>query len=70
MPVDAKKLGSNIKKLRQQKKLSQEGLAYHADIRLSNLAKLEGGFNSNPTLQTLGALANVLTNGSIDQLLR
>jgi len=50
--------------------ISQETLARAADLKLSNLAKLEGGFNFNPTLNTLTAIANVLTEGSIDKLLR
>ncbi|MAF13632.1 MAG: transcriptional regulator [Parcubacteria group bacterium] len=70
MRINARKLGKNIKKLRLRVGLSQEALAYKADIRLSNLAKLEGGFNSNPTLQTLVSIASVLTRGSIDALLR
>lgn len=70
MPLRAKKLGKRIKKLRLKKGLSQEALAIKADLRLSNLAKLEGGFNSNPTLQTLASIASVLTRGSIDRLLR
>ena len=70
MRINARKLGKNIKKLRQRFGLSQEALAIKANLRLSNLAKLEGGFNSNPTLATLIAIANVLTNGSIDKLLK
>lgn len=70
MRINAKKLGQNIKKLRLRQGLSQEALAIRAELRLSNLAKLEGGFNSNPTLQTLAAIAGVLSNGSIDQLLK
>ena len=70
MDVNAKKLGRNIKGLRQNRGISQEALAQAANLKLSNLAKLEGGFNSNPTLSTLAAIARVLTNGSIDRLLR
>ena len=70
MRVNAKNLGYNIKKLRLGKGISQEVLARQANLRLSNLAKLEGGFNGNPTLATLVALANVLGEGSIDQLLK
>jgi len=50
--------------------MSQEILARRADLKLSNLAKLEGGFNVNPTLQTLSALASILTGDSIDRLLQ
>lgn len=70
MAVDATKLGQNIKKLRQKKNLSQEFLARKAKLKLSNVAKLEGGFNHNPTLETLLAIAKVLTRGSIDRLLK
>ncbi len=63
-------LGANIKRIRLEKGISQEALARKADLKLSNLAKVEGGFNSNPTLQTLTAIANVLTGGSIDRLLK
>ncbi len=70
MEVNAKKLGHNIKALRQGRGISQESLASAAKLKLSNLAKLEGGFNSNPTLSTLAAIAKVLTNGSIDRLLK
>jgi len=70
MRINSKKLGKNIKKLRLRRKMSQEALAIKADVRLSNLAKLEGGFNSNPTLQTLASIAGVLTEGSIDKLVQ
>ena len=70
MDVNPKILGRNIKNLRLSKGISQDGLARTAKLKLSNLAKLEGGFNSNPTLTTLAAIARVLTNGSIDKLLR
>ena len=70
MRVNPRKLGKNIKNLRYKKGISQEFLVRQADLRLSNLAKLEGGFNSNPTLSTLIAIAQVLTRGSIDKLLR
>ena len=70
MQVNAQKLGHNIKQLRYKQGLSQDGLARAANLKLSNLAKLEGGFNYNPTLATLIAIAKVLTNGSIDKLLQ
>ena len=70
MKVTAKKLGRNIKRLRRKKGISQETLARAADLKLSNLAKLEGGFNSNPTLSTLIALANILAHKSIDRLIK
>lgn len=70
MGINPRKLGNNIKNLRLKKGLSQEALAYKAGIKLSNLAKLEGGFNANPTLETLVLLASVLSSGSIDHLVK
>jgi transcriptional regulator with XRE-family HTH domain len=61
--------GDRLKKLRQRQEISQEELARRSNLKLSNLAKLEGGFNSNPTLQTMAALAKVLSNNSLDVLL-
>ncbi len=69
MPVKNGKLNNNIKKLRQKQGISQEMLARQADLKLSNLAKLEGGFNSNPTLSTLISLALILSKGHVDELL-
>lgn len=70
MKVNARRFGANLKRLRLRKGMSQEILARRADLKLSNLAKLEGGFNVNPTLQTLSALASILTGDSIDRLLQ
>lgn len=70
MKVDVRKFSANLKRLRLGRGMSQEMLARNADLRLSNLAKLEGGFNVNPTLQTLSSLAHVLTGDSIDRLLQ
>ncbi len=66
--VDFGNLGKGIKVLRQKQGISQEQLARTADLKLSNLAKLEGGFNANPTLSTLEVLAKTLTNNSLDKL--
>jgi len=68
--VKADRLAKNIKRLRQKQGLSQEDLARKANLKLSNLAKLEGGFNDNPTLTTLSAVAGVLSRNSIDTLLK
>lgn len=67
--INVKNFGNNLKLLRYKKGLSQEELARKSGLKLSNLAKLEGGFNSNPTLVTLVALAKTLTNGSLDKLI-
>ena len=51
-------LAQNIKKFRQQLKLSQEELARKAGITYSILIKLESGANKNPTVETLQQIAN------------
>jgi len=53
-----------------KKGISQEALARKANLTLSNLAKLEGGFSKNPTITTLLGVAKVLTRGSIDKLIK
>ena len=60
-------LAKNIRKLRKECKLSQEGLAKRAGITFSTLAKLESGVNNNPTLDTLCKIADVLKI-SLDEL--
>ena len=60
-------LSSNIKKLRNQKKLSQDQLARLADIPYNTLVKIESGKSSNPTFETLSKLADAL-EVSIDRL--
>jgi len=70
MRPNLRKIGKNIKRYRHKKGISQEVLAHKANLTLSNLAKLEGGFSKNPTISTLLGVAKVLTRGSIDKLLK
>jgi len=60
-------LAHNIKKLRKQKKLSQDKLARLADIPYNTLIKLESGRSNNPTFETLTKLADTL-GVSLDEL--
>jgi transcriptional regulator with XRE-family HTH domain len=60
-------LSANLKKLRKQKKLSQDKLARLADIPYNTLVKIESGKSNNPTFETLSKLADVF-NISIDEL--
>lgn len=53
-------LSANIKKLRKQKKLSQDKLARLADIPYNTLVKIESGKSNNPTFVTLSKLADAL----------
>lgn len=60
-------IGKNIKKLRQQKKLSQERLARLTDISLNTLTKIESGFTKRPSIHTIHRIAKVLEI-SLDKL--
>ena len=63
------KIGERIKKLRQQKKMSQDRLSKKADLALNTIVKIETGENPNPTLETLQKIAKAL-DVSLDQLLK
>ncbi|MFA4984115.1 MAG: helix-turn-helix transcriptional regulator [Candidatus Omnitrophota bacterium] len=60
-------LSVNIKKLRKQKKLSQDKLARLADIPYNTLIKIESSRSINPTFETLSKLADAL-DVSLDEL--
>ena len=60
-------LAQNIKKLRKQRKLSQEELAKKAGVTYSTLIKLESGVNKNPTIKTIQQIAAAL-EVSLDEL--
>jgi len=60
-------IGKNIKKLRQQKRLSQEKLVRLTDISLNTLTKIESGFTKKPYIQTIHKIAKALAV-SLDEL--
>ena len=62
-------LAQNIKKLRKQRKLSQEELAKKAGVTYSTLIKLESGANKNPTIKTIQQIAAAL-EVTLDELTR
>jgi transcriptional regulator with XRE-family HTH domain len=62
-------LAQNIKKLRNQRKLSQEELAKKAGVTYSTLIKLESGVNKNPTIKTIQQIAAAL-EVTLDELTR
>ncbi len=62
-------IATNLKKLREAKKLSQEKLARLADVANNTIVKIEAGKNKNPTLETLTKIAKVL-NVSVDDLIK
>lgn len=60
-------IGKNIKRVRQEKGLSQEKLARLTDISLNTLTKIESGFTKRPSIQTIKKIADAL-EVSIDKL--
>jgi transcriptional regulator with XRE-family HTH domain len=60
-------LAKNLKRLRKQKKLSQEKLARLVDISYNTISKIEAGKAKNPTFETLSKLSDVF-GISIDEL--
>lgn len=58
-------VGSNIRCLRRERKLSQESLAHDAQITTSHLGCIERG-TGNPTLETLISIANALQIDLLD----
>jgi transcriptional regulator with XRE-family HTH domain len=60
-------IGKNIKRLRQEKGISQDKLSKLADISLNTVVKIELDQSSNPTLETIRKLAKALSV-SLDDL--
>ena len=56
---DLKKLGNNIRLLRERASLSQEALGFKADLHRTYVSQLELG-QRNPSYTTLCKLANAL----------
>ena len=54
-----KSFGKNLKRLRKEKGLSQEQLAYKADLSLSQIGRIERG-EINPTICTIKVIAESL----------
>jgi len=51
------RFGKHLKALRKKKKITQEELAYLADLEYKYIQRLEGKKPSSPTLNTLEKLA-------------
>jgi transcriptional regulator with XRE-family HTH domain len=60
--------GRHIKKLRSKKKITQEELAYLAELEYKYIQRLESKKPSSPTLNTLAKLAKAF-NITVPQLL-
>ena len=63
------KIGENIRKLRKQKKISQDRLSKEADLALNTIVKIETGEKSNPTIETLTKIAKAL-HVSVNDLIK
>lgn len=63
-----KTIGDKIKKLIQEKDMTQEELARKADIPYATLLKIVNGSVQNPTVNTMQKLA-VALEVSVDELL-
>lgn len=59
--------GQRLRKIRQERSLSLESLAYEAEMELSQIYRIEKG-KINPTLTTLNAIAKAL-NINLKELL-
>jgi transcriptional regulator with XRE-family HTH domain len=53
-------LGSKVKELRKEKKISQENLAKIVGISRNTLSKLENGYIANISIVTLDRVLNAL----------
>jgi transcriptional regulator with XRE-family HTH domain len=62
-------IGKNLKKLREQKVISQDRLSKLADISSNTVAKLELDESPNPTIETLQKIAKAL-NVRVDDLIK
>jgi len=63
------KIGKNLKKLRQEKGISQDRLSKLADLSLNTVVTVESGANPNPTIETLTRIAKALNVG-VDDILK
>ncbi len=62
-------IGRNIKRLRQEKGLSQDKLSKLADLSLNTVVKIELDDSPNPTIETVQRIAKAL-EVSVDDLLK
>ncbi|MBN1585307.1 helix-turn-helix transcriptional regulator [Candidatus Uhrbacteria bacterium] len=62
-------LGKNIKKLRNEKGISQDRLSKLADVSFQTIVKIELDSDPNPTIDTMKKIAGALGVG-IDELVK
>lgn len=61
-------VGDNIKRLRKELNLSQEQLAQNAEIKYSNLVKIENSVINKPSVYTIYRIAKAL-NTTVENLI-
>ncbi|MRH42695.1 helix-turn-helix domain-containing protein [Aquibacillus halophilus] len=61
-------IGSNIYRIRKQKRLTLSELAERANISKSYLSNIERNLNQNPSIQIIGRIASVL-DVNLDKIL-
>lgn len=54
-----KRIGSKVRSIRLERKLSQEMLSYKADVPISQIGRIERG-EINPTISSLSVIATAL----------
>ena len=62
-------IGKNLKKIRQEKGISQDRLSKLADLSLNTVVTVESGLNLNPTIETLTKIAQAL-DVKVDDLIK
>lgn len=62
-------IGDNIKKIRQERGISQDRLSKLADLSLNTVVNVETGGSANPTIETLTRIANAL-EVKVDDLIK
>jgi len=63
------KIGVNIKKYRNKKRISQDILSKKSNLAFHTIAKIETGSTPNPTIKTVKKIADALSI-SIDNLVK
>ena len=56
----ANSVSKNIRRIRQEKGMSQDRLSKKANLALNTIVKVETGENPNPTVETLKKIAKAL----------
>ena len=67
--ISKSNIAKNIKKLRQEKGISQDRLSKLADLSLNTIVSVEACNNPNPTIETIEKIAKAF-EVSIDELLK